>query len=172
MKTKQLTSMAFGIVLLVICAQIAIPLPGGVPFTLQLLGLITIGYLYPPQMSFKITLVYLLMGILGFPVFANFSAGFAAFFGPTGGFLWAFPFVAFCISNDKHQPMKASFLSMFILYSIGLLQFMWVTQMAFTEAFMICIVPFILFDCMKYLVGYLIYQRVPKMGISHQTVLN
>ena len=73
-----------------ICAWIAIPLPG-ISFTMQTFAvLLTLGLLGGRWGSISI-LLYLLLGIVGLPVFSGFRGGAAALLDPTGGFIWGFP---------------------------------------------------------------------------------
>lgn len=73
-----------------ICAWIAIPLPG-ISFTMQTFALLlTLGVLGGRWGTVSISL-YLLLGLVGLPVFTGFRGGVAALLDPTGGFLWGFP---------------------------------------------------------------------------------
>jgi len=72
-----------------ICAWIAIPLPG-ISFTMQTFALLlTLGVLGGRCGTVSI-LLYLLLGLVGLPVFTGFRGGAAALLDPTGGFLWGF----------------------------------------------------------------------------------
>ena len=75
--------------LITLCAWLAVPIPP-VGFTLQTLGvLLALGLLGGRWGSASIAL-YLLLGIVGLPVFSGFRGGAAALLEPTGGFLWGF----------------------------------------------------------------------------------
>src|SRR3954470_19100342 len=78
-------------------SQIAIPLPGTpVPVTLQPMLVILAGMLLGPVAGASSMLLYLAAGALGLPVFTPVGApGLARFFGPTGGYLIAYPVAAF-----------------------------------------------------------------------------
>jgi len=78
-------------------SQIAIPLPGTpVPVTLQPMLVILAGMLLGPIAGATSMLLYLVAGATGLPVFTPMGApGFARFFGPTGGYLIAYPVAAF-----------------------------------------------------------------------------
>ncbi len=72
-----------------ICAWLSVPLPG-ISFTMQTFGiLLTLGILGGKWGSVSI-LLYLLMGIVGLPVFSGFRGGAACLLDPAGGFLWGF----------------------------------------------------------------------------------
>ena len=72
-----------------VCSWLSIPVPP-VIFTLQSFAfLLTLGVL-GGRWGTVTVLVYLLLGLMGLPVFAGFRFGPAAFLDPTGGFLWGF----------------------------------------------------------------------------------
>jgi biotin transport system substrate-specific component len=76
-----------------ICARLSVPLPfTPVPFTLANLGLLTVGLLLGSKRAGAAGLLYLAYGAAGMPVFSPASSGLL---GVTGGYLWAFPLVAF-----------------------------------------------------------------------------
>lgn len=79
----------FGSMFLALSAQITIPLHP-VPITLQAAAALFIGMIFGPKMGAKIILAYLVEGICGLPVFANFSFGIHVLLGPTGGYLIGF----------------------------------------------------------------------------------
>ena len=60
------------------------------PVTLQSFAALFIGMAVGPEMSIKIILAYLIEGVCGLPVFANFSWGLPVLLGPTGGYLFGF----------------------------------------------------------------------------------
>ena len=75
---------------LAIAAQISIPLPNGVPLTLQTFTVAMIGFCLSTNKGLKTILTYLLLGVIGIPVFASGKAGFGTLFGLTGGFILGF----------------------------------------------------------------------------------
>ena len=76
-------------------AYVAVPLGvTPVPMTLQTLVVLLAGGLLGPVAGAASQLVYLGMGVAGVPVFAMGGAGFPWLFGPTGGYLMAFPLAA------------------------------------------------------------------------------
>src|SRR5436190_20569401 len=78
-------------------SQVALPLPGTpVPITLQPLVVVLAGMWLGPAAGVASMLLYLAVGATGLPVFAPMGApGIARFFGPTGGYLIAYPASAF-----------------------------------------------------------------------------
>ena len=73
-----------------VMAQISIPMPLGVPMTMQTFAITLAAVVLGSKLSAIASLVYLALGAVGVPVLANFSGGFDKFVGPTGGFLISF----------------------------------------------------------------------------------
>jgi biotin transport system substrate-specific component len=89
-----------------LCARISVPLPGTpVPLTLQNFGVLAVGLLLGSRRGFAALTLYLAEGALGLPVF-SMGAGIAYLLGPTGGFLLAYPIVAFVAGYIYEQSSK------------------------------------------------------------------
>ena len=80
-----------------LCARVTVPLPfTPVPLTLQNFGVVLVGLLLGSRRGFAALAVYLMEGAAGLPVFSPVGpGGIAQIIGPTGGFLMAYPLVAF-----------------------------------------------------------------------------
>jgi len=98
--SRQVGLIVGGSVFVALCAHITIPLMPftPVPLTVQNLAVLLVGLLLGSRRGFAAMMLYLAEGAVGLPVFSASSVGlygFAQLFGPTGGFLMAYPFVAF-----------------------------------------------------------------------------
>ena len=81
-------------ILTAVAAQIAVPVQP-VPFTLQTMMVLLSGAFLGSRNGAYSQFLYLAMGAAGLPVFANGTFSAAVLFGPTGGYLLAFPIAAF-----------------------------------------------------------------------------
>lgn len=94
--TKQAALIVGASLLVALCAQVTLPLPTPVPLTLQNFGVLVVALLLGPRRGFVALALYLVEGVSGLPVFNPVGAiGIARFMGATGGFLLAYPVVAF-----------------------------------------------------------------------------
>ncbi|HVM92121.1 MAG TPA: biotin transporter BioY [Terriglobales bacterium] len=80
-----------------LCARVTVPLPfTPVPLTLQNFGVLAVALVLGPRRGFAALALYLAEGAAGLPVFNPAGVGgVAQLLGATGGFLMAYPFVAF-----------------------------------------------------------------------------
>jgi len=93
---KQVVIVVGASLFVALCAKVTIPLfVTPVPLTLQNAGVLLVGLLLGPRRGFAALALYLAEGAAGLPVFnPHGMGGIAQLFGPTGGFLMAYPFVA------------------------------------------------------------------------------
>jgi biotin transport system substrate-specific component len=80
-----------------VCARVSVPLPfTPVPLTLSNFGVLVVGLTLGSRRGFAALVLYLMEGASGLPVFSHPGlGGLAQLLGPTGGYLWAYPLVAF-----------------------------------------------------------------------------
>lgn len=131
-----------------ILAQIAIPMPYGVPMTLQTLAIPLAGIVLGAKKGTLATVIYILLGAFGVPVFASFTGGLGIVFGPTGGFILSFPIVALLAGLGAEKNNKVWLVSGIVAGSVfnyvcGMLMFTVVTSNDIKTAFAACVLPFI-----------------------------
>jgi biotin transport system substrate-specific component len=92
---KQAAIVIAGSIFVALCARVTVPLlVTPVPLTLQNFGVLAVGLLLGSRRGFAALALYLVEGASGLPVF-SLGGGIGHLFGPTGGFLMAYPVVAF-----------------------------------------------------------------------------
>lgn len=107
-----------------LCAQIKIPLYfTPVPLTGQTFAVLLIAAVLKPRQAVWATLLYLFEGLVGLPVYAGGRSGLAVFFGPTAGYLLAYPIQAFASSYLMEKLRSAPFMKIaFSLFLVCCLQ--------------------------------------------------
>lgn len=163
-----------------ILAPIAIPI-GPVPVTLGLFAVMLTGAILNWKEAGAAVLVYLLLGIIGLPVFSSGKSGPAVLVGPTGGYLWTYLIMAVLIAlfseKDRGSRVKETaaamvgcLLALLICYFFGTLQFMGVANCDLKSALTTCVYPFVAVDLAKAalasVLGVLIRDRLRRAGLS------
>jgi len=108
-------------------AGIAIPISAAIPFapaiTLQTLFVYLAGLMLKPRDAAISMSVYVLLGMIGVPVFAGFRSGAAVLLTASGGFIIGFIVIAFCISLLKNSQfikiIKNIYLETFTILVLG-----------------------------------------------------
>lgn len=169
-----------GLFTAIICimSQIAIPIQP-IPFTLSLLSIFLTGALLQPRYALLSVLAYILLGAFGVPVFAGLKGGFQVLTGYTGGYLMAYPLMAFVtamlykyIKKNKLLGLIAGMLlSLLLCYIIGTIWFTIVSGNDFITALTLCVVPFVLFDLLKIILAISI-STVIRKALSRNNILS
>lgn len=128
--SHRLTGIISFAILTAIAAQIAFPAKP-IPFTLQTMLVVLSGAFLGSRDGFYSQVFYLGLGIVGLPVFAatpEAGYGIARLFGPTGGYLLAFPLGAFLTglivernTTNYYAVVIAMFLGNVVVIALGTL---------------------------------------------------
>jgi biotin transport system substrate-specific component len=127
--TRQVAIVVGASLVVALCARIYIPLPlTPVPLTVQNLAVVLVGLVLGSRRGFAALVLYLVEGMVGLPVFSPTGlGGVAQLFGITGGFLLAYPFVAFLAGYIFERGTRsflraavAGFLAEILLFAGGL----------------------------------------------------
>jgi len=114
----------FVAVLTAAASQISVPLPfTPVPFTFQPMIVLLGGVVLGPRLGMAAQLMYLAAGAAGLPVFAyspELPQGIGRFFGPTGGYLMAYPFAAFVAGSLAVRGFDRRYLTSVVAMAAGL----------------------------------------------------
>jgi len=119
-------------------------------------------------------IVYILLGLIGVPVFSNFGAGPGVLFGITGGYIVGFIFTALIVGGAVKQFGRkigvyvfSMILGVAVCYAFGTAWFMvWSANSGspatLGAALMSCVVPFILPDLVKIAAASVICSKLAK----------
>lgn len=161
-----------------VMAQIAIPMPMGVPMTMQTFAVTLAGIILGAKRGAASMLVYLLIGAAGAPVFSNFTGGVPSLIGPTGGFLLSFPVMAYLIGLGVELRNKYLFILFLILgtivnYAAGVLFYTVITGSSAAAAVAACVIPFLPTAVLKAILASVSGMQIKKrVCLSFQEVRN
>jgi biotin transport system substrate-specific component len=153
-----------------IAAQIAIPVKP-VPFTLQTTAVLLAGALLGAKRGAASQLIYLALGIIGLPVFAQTpdgALGIARLLGPTGGYLLAFPIAAYLTGrliemNKSYITIVSSmFFGAIVIIFCGTLYLHLLFIKVFSEAVKAGAAIFTVWTVIKVLVATAVYFGITK----------
>ena len=163
---RQLVMCALFAALTAVCAQIQIPM-WPVPVTLQVLPILLCAALMGPRYATLMTVVYLLMGLVGLPVFSGMGAGPGKLFGTTGGYLIGFIACAFVaallmdrLGRKWWQQVIAMAVGVLVCYVFGTAWFMLLSGTGLWQSLMWCVIPFLLGDAVKIILAALLSVRL------------
>jgi len=164
---RRMTLISLFAALTAVGAFISIPLYP-VPLTLQTLFTLLAAMTLGSVMGASSQIIYVLLGIIGLPVFAGFKAGIGILFGPTGGFLFGFIISAYIIGKiielKKEKNIFYYFLAgiigTIIIYIIGVTQLSFVTGMGVKRAVVVGMFPFLPGDILKIIAASFIASKL------------
>ena len=149
---------------------------GAIPLALSNFVICLTAWLLGPKFGTLSVAVYLLIGLVGVPVFSGYGAGIAKLAGPTGGYLVGYLLLAFIgglfIEKSKGQPVIAG-IGLVLGDAAGdVLGTAWVVfqmQCELGYARSVCVYPFIALDLAKIVVscvvGALLRKRLVQAGV-------
>lgn len=155
----QMTKAAMLAALTAVLSQISLPMPSGVPATLQTFGAALCGYLLGKKWGSVSIIVYIMLGAAGAPVFSAFHGGFSSITGITGGFIWGFlPMAFLCGLGAEHKgkilPVLFGTAGLILLHLCGVMQFSMIKGSGFWTAALAVSVPFLLKDMLSVVFAY------------------
>lgn len=161
LKLKRLIIIALFAAIIGILAQLSVPLPfTQVPITGQTLAIGLVATILGSRDGTISTILYVIIGAVGIPVFAQFTAGLGVVFGPTGGFLIGFIPTVFFIGYYMEKlgftifnALVANIIGMFITLTFGTVWLKIIADLTWMAAFAGGFAPFILVGIIKALIA-------------------
>ncbi len=166
-------AIAMSAVVICICSWLTVPFT--VPFTMQTFAVFAALLLLGGKRGLAAIGLYLLLGLVGLPVFSGFRGGPGHLLGPTGGYLLGFLFTGLYYLLIEGVLPRLKWLPRVLLLAAGLLPCylagtLWFVavmgargkETGFLSALMLCVVPYILPDVLKLLLAELVSRRVKK----------
>lgn len=174
MTTKEIVSVGMFAAVLAVLSQISIPMPSGVPVTLQTFAVALAGVVLAWKLGTASMLVYILLGAVGVPVFAGFTGGAQVLVNYTGGFIWGFiVMIIFCGIGAQMKNKIIGILlgtaGLAVCHLFGTIQFMIIMKMGFAESFLLASAPYLIKDVISVVLGFIVggqlRKRLMKVGL-------
>jgi biotin transport system substrate-specific component len=157
-RARHLALILIGTALIALCARITIPIPGTpVPITGQTFGVLLSAGALGFRRGLAATLLYLLLGAFGLPVFQDGKHGLEYMTGATGGYLVGFVLASAIVGRlaelgwDRKivGAVGAMIIGSAAIYAIGVPWLAYVAHLDFATAIAKGMVPFLLWDAVK-----------------------
>lgn len=163
MKTRRMVLVALFAALLCVLAPLAVP-AGPVPITLATFVVYLAGGLLGAKGGTAAVALYLLLGLMGLPVFSAYQAGLGVVAGVTGGYLVGYLPCALLTGlfagRGRWGDAAGMLLGTAVLYAIGTVWFMLQSKNGLAAALSLCVLPFLPGDAVKIALAALLCPRL------------
>lgn len=165
-KTIDIVTVSLAAALMCICSWIQIP--SAVPFTLQTFAVFFIALVLGARKGLAAMLIYILLGIVGLPVFSGFQSGAGALLGATGGFVMGFVLSVLIVGlSADRKGLSLPFVIIGLTVGVAVCYVTGTLWYAFVYgdgnilgAMAVCVVPFIIPDIIKVTLALIIAKKV------------
>lgn len=171
---KELVLTALFAAMICVLAPLSVPI-GPVPISLATFAIMLAGILLGARLGTIATLIYLLLGMVGVPVFAGYTAGVQKLAGPTGGYLVGYVPLAFLCGLLYHRfgsmqkgarkiawMTVAMLIGTAVLYVLGTAWFCIGMPSALAPALTMCVIPFLPGDAAKIIAIVILAPQIEK----------
>ena len=163
-KIKDITRISVLVAFVAIFSQISLPMPHGIPLTMQVFAVALISQLLKPLHAFICITIYILLGVFGVPVFANFSGGIERILGPTGGFIFGFYILSYVLSLTRKANNSCkiflTLIAVILFHFIGVAQYSIVMKTTIINSILIVSAPYFLKDIILVYIAMFISKKL------------
>lgn len=166
MNTRSMAFVAVSAAIIGVLAQVTVPMPSGVPITLQTLGVALVGFVLGVRRGAVACGLYIAMGAVGMPVFSGFRGGVTELLSPTGGFI--FGFLLLCVAcgvraEGRINTWVVPAAGLLACHLLGVLWFWFVTDTGIGVAAITVSLPYIIKDAVSIAVARVAAKRLKRV---------
>lgn len=155
MRTRNMVLVALFAAIICIASPFSIPV-GAIPISLATLAIYLASSILGAKKASMAVLIYILIGIIGLPVFSGFQGGIGKVLGVTGGYIIGYIPCAYIsgaiidrYSNNRAAYPAALIIGTFVLYTFGTAWYMVQSGNGIVQSLLACVIPFLLGDAVK-----------------------
>lgn len=167
LSTKTIVTIGMFAAVLSVLSILAIPMPSGMPITLQTFAVALCGYVLDAKRGTATVLIYILLGAIGIPVYSGMHGGISWLFSYTGGFLWGFVFLALLCGlamTTTKMPVRIALsgIGLVICHALGVMQYAMVAEVTIHAAFLTVSAPYLIKDGISLMGAYAVARPIRK----------
>ncbi len=170
LNTKEITYIAILASIISVLSIITFQI-GAIPITLSVFAVLLLAVISGAKKSVTAVVIYILIGAFGIPVFSGLKGGIQIIFGPTGGYIISYIFMALIVGivSDKIKENSIScmiilfvscIISLAVCYFLGTLQYVLITSTDWISALSACVYPFVAVDLIKSILAVIIGLKI------------
>ncbi len=167
---KKLCYTAVMVVVICLCAWLSVPL-GEIPVTLQTFAVCLTACMLGWKLGTLAVLAYILLGMVGVPVFSGFTGGVSKLVTPTGGYIIGFlisaPIIGLLTEKRREKLwvlIVGNLLGLLVCYLFGTVWFALFleSEVGFWTALITCVLPFVPLDIIKIFLASILVKKLSK----------
>jgi len=159
-RVRHILLIATGALFIYLTARLAIP-RDPVPWTGQTFGILVVGGALGARRGFAAVALYVLLGLVGLPFFAEGKGGTAVILGPSGGYIIGFVLAGAIVGRlaelgwDRKigGAIAMMLIGTVVIYALGLPWLSYVRHLSVADTVAGGLTPFIAWDALKLLVA-------------------
>lgn len=163
-KIKIMTTVSLSAAIICILGPLSITIPiSPVPIAICIFGIYISAYALGSKLGTLAVSLYLLIGLIGIPVFSGFSGGPGKLLGPTGGYLIGYIPLVFIsglfiekFENKIYMHVIGIIIGLIICYALGTVWLAYQANLTFLSALSAGVIPFIPADIVKIILAVIV----------------
>lgn len=163
-KLHTMMNLSMLISILCIIGPIVIPLPiSPIPISLTTLGLYLGIHILGYKQATIATLIYIILGFIGLPIFSGYTGGPHTLLGPTGGYIIGYIPMTYITGLILPLTVLAYPLGLLSCYLLGTLWLSYITHIPYQTAIFIGVLPYLLVDILKIIIAHIVFPKISRI---------
>ena len=163
-KLHTMINLSMIVSILCIIGPIVIPLPiSPIPVSITTLGIYLGIHILGYKQATIATLIYIILGFIGLPIFSGYTGGLHTLLGPTGGYIIGYIPMTYITGLMLPITVLAYPLGLLLCYLLGTLWLSYITHVPYQTALLIGVLPYLPLDIIKIIISHIIFPRISRI---------